>query len=152
MKSGAIQYEHAGGVNFQDSVRLTVRVETISLDGELKVRVLSESHTDPPHVINNNVITVDETATVVISDQDLQVREALCSMNQPCSARCLQGASKNIDANKDNFSPIYRSGERLLTLQSERRFVASRGRCRTRRRSRSRSSTPSRTTRSSACS
>ena len=73
MKNGVLFYEHYGGVNFQDSFKFTVKVENIPLDGTVKIRILSESHTDPPHIINNNVITVDENSVVTITDQDLQV-------------------------------------------------------------------------------
>ena len=80
MKNGVLSYEHDGGVNFQDSFRFRVKVENIPLDGSVKIRILSESHTDPPHIINNNVITVDENSVVTITDQDLQVCD--------CTAQC----------------------------------------------------------------
>ena len=73
MKNGVVIYEHGGGVNFQDSFKFTVKVENIPLEGNVKIRILSESHTDPPHIINNNVITVDENSVTAITDEDLQV-------------------------------------------------------------------------------
>ena len=73
MKNGVVIYEHDGGVNFQDSFKFTVKVENIPLEGNVKIRILSESHTDPPHIINNNVITVDENSVTAITDEDLQV-------------------------------------------------------------------------------
>ena len=73
MKNGVVIYEHDGGVNFQDSFKFTVKVENIPLEGNVKIRILSESHTDPPHIINNNVITVDENSVTAITEEDLEV-------------------------------------------------------------------------------
>ena len=77
MKNGVVIYEHDGGVNSQDSFKFTVKVENIPLEGNVKIRILSESHTDPPHIINNNVITVDENSVTAITEEDLQV----CTVN-----------------------------------------------------------------------
>lgn len=82
MKHGAVHYEHGGGVNFQDVFKFLVKVENIQLTGDLKIRILSESHTDPPHIINNNVISVDEMAVVTISDLDLQVGQICLSQSK----------------------------------------------------------------------
>ena len=89
MKNGVVMYEHDGGVNFQDSFKFIVKVENIPLDGNVKIRILSESHTDPPHIINNNVITVDENSVTVITEEDLQVCTVIISKQnatiKPCS-------------------------------------------------------------------
>ncbi|XP_031434004.2 chondroitin sulfate proteoglycan 4-like [Clupea harengus] len=73
IKAGHVMYQHNDGVNLSDFFNFTVSLKGLRLDASVVVRVYLESHQEPPQVINNNPIVVEENKPVKISKTQLEV-------------------------------------------------------------------------------
>ena len=73
IKNEMVSYEHDGTSNLQDMFTFMVNIEDVQIEGEMKVKVILESHQDPPHLVKNHVKVVDERSEVVIGQDDLEV-------------------------------------------------------------------------------
>ncbi len=73
MKSGKLVYVHDNSMHLKDRFDFTVRIDEVRLDGEVNIKVLLESHQDPPRIINSNMMMVDEGGQVFITSDSLRV-------------------------------------------------------------------------------
>lgn len=73
ISAGHVVYRHNNGVNLLDFFNFTIRVKRQQLDAGVVVRVFLESHQEPPEILTNNPIVVEEKKPVKISQNDLEV-------------------------------------------------------------------------------
>lgn len=74
LKVGSVQYRHDDSMNLADSFNFTVSVKEVRLDASVGVRVYLESHQQPPTVLYNHIVVVEEGKSVKINRGDLEVR------------------------------------------------------------------------------
>ncbi|XP_054145647.1 chondroitin sulfate proteoglycan 4-like [Melozone crissalis] len=70
---GRVTYRHDDSNNLIDTFNFTVHAGDVHLDAGLQVRVYSESHQQPPRIVNINSLLVEEGKPVKISKGKLQV-------------------------------------------------------------------------------
>ncbi|NXA44807.1 CSPG4 protein, partial [Nothocercus julius] len=73
LREGRVVYRHDGSNNLPDTFNFTVRAKDVHLDAAVHVRVYLESHQEPPRIVNNNNLLVEERKQVKISKGKLQV-------------------------------------------------------------------------------
>lgn len=73
IKNEVVYYEHDGTTNLQDLFTFIVKIEDVQVEGEIGVKILLESHQDPPRIVNNDVVVVDEGSEVEIRRENLEV-------------------------------------------------------------------------------
>ncbi|KAI0239538.1 Chondroitin sulfate proteoglycan 4 [Lamellibrachia satsuma] len=73
LKTGSVVYEHAGGNDLQDQFEFTARVGSTEIHGIVRLKVLLESHKDPPKIVNNKVLVINEKERVTLSSSVLKV-------------------------------------------------------------------------------
>ncbi|KAM9541272.1 chondroitin sulfate proteoglycan 4-like [Salvelinus alpinus] len=73
LKMGSVQYRHDDSMNLADSFNFTVSVKEVRLDASVGVRVYLESHQQPPTVLYNHIVVVEEGKSVKINRGDLEV-------------------------------------------------------------------------------
>ena len=76
MKAGIVVFEHSGGNDLQDQFRFTARVGSTEVRGVVRVKILLASHKDPPKIINNKVLVINEKERITIRDSELKVEHA----------------------------------------------------------------------------
>lgn len=77
LKMGHVMYHHDDSETQEDFFNFTSKVKSLHLDVSVAVRVYLESHQQPPKVIHNNPILVEEVKPVKINKDVLQVSFAL---------------------------------------------------------------------------
>ncbi|NXI78201.1 CSPG4 protein, partial [Rhipidura dahli] len=70
---GYVTYRHDDSNNLIDTFNFTVHAGDVHLDAGLQVRIYLESHQQPPRIVNNNNLLVEEGKQVKISKGKLQV-------------------------------------------------------------------------------
>ena len=73
LRSGNILYHHDNTMNLHDSFTFVVRVQNVRIEGQMRIRILRQSHPDPPRIISSHVIEVDEGRHVYITSDALRV-------------------------------------------------------------------------------
>ncbi|KAL4617491.1 chondroitin sulfate proteoglycan 4-like [Arapaima gigas] len=73
IKTGNVVYRHDDGKNPWDVFNFTVKVKDLRLDSSVNVKVYLESHQQPPKVIHNSTLLVEEGKPVKISKRKLEV-------------------------------------------------------------------------------
>ncbi|KAK7120255.1 hypothetical protein R3I94_020304 [Phoxinus phoxinus] len=73
LKMGHVMYHHDDSETQEDFFNFTSKVKSLHLDVSVAVRVYLESHQQPPKVIHNNPILVEEVKPVKINKDVLQV-------------------------------------------------------------------------------
>ncbi|MEE6458211.1 hypothetical protein FKM82_000217 [Ascaphus truei] len=73
LRRGHVVYTHDDSNNLLDKFNLTVKVKTINVTIEIKVRVYLESHQRPPNVLHINSLVVEEGKPVKINKNKLEV-------------------------------------------------------------------------------
>ncbi|XP_063312466.1 chondroitin sulfate proteoglycan 4-like [Pelobates fuscus] len=82
LKLGQVVYKHDDRNNLMDTFNLTVKVKSIVLNVEIKVRVYLESHQRLPKVLHLNGLLVEEGKPVKIDKEHLQVIHEYNSPNE----------------------------------------------------------------------
>lgn len=77
LKMGYVMYHHDDSEMLADSFNFTSKVKGVQLDVGVAVKVYLESHQQPPKVIHNNPILVEEGKPVKVNKKDLKVGFAL---------------------------------------------------------------------------
>ncbi|KAM3939786.1 chondroitin sulfate proteoglycan 4-like [Leptodactylus fuscus] len=73
LKNGHVAYRHNDGSHLVDTFNLTIKISTMTLDVNIKVRVFLESHQKLPTVLNLESLVVEEGKPVKIGKDKLQV-------------------------------------------------------------------------------
>ncbi|XP_076139522.1 chondroitin sulfate proteoglycan 4-like [Alosa pseudoharengus] len=73
INAGHVIYRHNDGMNLLDFFNFTIRVKRLKLDESVVLKVFLESHQEPPKIIQNNPIVVEEKKPVKIRQKDLEV-------------------------------------------------------------------------------
>ncbi|XP_056592016.1 chondroitin sulfate proteoglycan 4-like [Triplophysa dalaica] len=73
LKMGNVMYHHDDSENLADSLNFTSKVRGVQLDVSVAVKVYLESHQQPPKIIHNNQILVEEGKPVKVNKRDLKV-------------------------------------------------------------------------------
>uniref|UniRef100_A0A8C5M3B5 Laminin G domain-containing protein n=1 Tax=Leptobrachium leishanense TaxID=445787 RepID=A0A8C5M3B5_9ANUR len=73
LKLGQVAYKHDDSNNLVDTFNLTVKVKSLVLNAEIKVRVYLESHQRLPKVLHLKGLLVEEGKPVKIDKENLQV-------------------------------------------------------------------------------
>ncbi|MBN3301065.1 CSPG4 protein, partial [Amia calva] len=73
LKKGYLVYRHNNGKTFADMFNFTVKVKNLRVDAGVNVKVFLESHQQPPIVIHNGTLLVEEGKPVKISRRKLEV-------------------------------------------------------------------------------
>ncbi|XP_073478531.1 chondroitin sulfate proteoglycan 4-like [Aquarana catesbeiana] len=73
LKNGHVAYKHNDGNHLSDAFTVTVKIDTMSVEVEIKVRVYLESHQRLPTVQNLKSLMVEEGRPVKIDKDKLQV-------------------------------------------------------------------------------
>ncbi|KAL0965816.1 hypothetical protein UPYG_G00286150 [Umbra pygmaea] len=73
LKEGHLEYLHDDSRNLADYFNITVNVKEVRLDASVMVKVYLESHQQPPTVLYNHIVTVEEGKPVTINQEDLEV-------------------------------------------------------------------------------
>ncbi|KAA0703764.1 Chondroitin sulfate proteoglycan 4 [Triplophysa tibetana] len=73
LKMGYVMYHHDDSEILADSFNFTSKVRGVQLDASVAVKVYLESHQQPPKIIHNNPILVEEGKPVKVNKRDLKV-------------------------------------------------------------------------------
>ncbi|KAM4052299.1 chondroitin sulfate proteoglycan 4-like [Anomaloglossus baeobatrachus] len=73
LKNGHVAYRHNDGNHLVDTVKVAVKINTVTLDVDIKVRIYLESHQKLPTVQNHESLVVEEGKPVKIGKDRLQV-------------------------------------------------------------------------------
>ncbi|XP_051972193.1 chondroitin sulfate proteoglycan 4 [Xyrauchen texanus] len=73
LKMGHVIYHHDDSEILADSFNFTIKVKGLHLDASVAIKVYLESHQQPPEVIHNNPILMEEGKPVRINEKDLKV-------------------------------------------------------------------------------
>ncbi|XP_066507676.1 chondroitin sulfate proteoglycan 4-like [Hoplias malabaricus] len=73
VKAGHVVYQHDDSMNMMDSFSFTASVNGLRLDVTVAVKVYLESHQQPPQVVHNNSVLVEEGKPVKIHRKELEV-------------------------------------------------------------------------------
>uniref|UniRef100_A0A8C9S3P2 Chondroitin sulfate proteoglycan 4ba n=1 Tax=Scleropages formosus TaxID=113540 RepID=A0A8C9S3P2_SCLFO len=73
IKMGNVVYRHDDSKHLWDVFNVTVKVKNLHLDSSVNVKVYLESHQQPPKVVHNNTLLVEEGKPVKITKRKLEV-------------------------------------------------------------------------------
>ena len=73
LRSDSVTYNHAGGNDLKDEFEVTARVGATEARGVVRVKILLESHRDPPKIVNNQVLVMNERERVTLGAAVLRV-------------------------------------------------------------------------------
>ncbi|XP_068105503.1 chondroitin sulfate proteoglycan 4-like isoform X3 [Hyperolius riggenbachi] len=73
LKNGRVAYKHDNSNHLTDTFNITVKIDTVSIESEIKLRVYLESHQRLPTIQNLKNIMVEEGKPVKITKDKLQV-------------------------------------------------------------------------------
>lgn len=91
VKADHVVYRHDNGINLMDSFSFTTKVNGLRLDVTVDVKVYLESHQQPPQIIHNNSVLVEEGKPVKIHKKELEVCNITNCHIYICGMTCKDG-------------------------------------------------------------